>query len=518
MSSFSQDTALGIQCLHQVRFMFENRLVINIFSNWSNFLILVGVRFFLTPFLIHKLGDNEYGIWILIISLVGYMELLKLGTATGIIKYISQFIQIKDHRRTNEIFNTGFILFLSLAFVILLSVLILAFYLPTLFNFDQNYLYKIIFIIVGIDLAFEVIFLPFSAALRGQQKFFEINIIVTSIFLIRTLSVVLFLMAGYKLLALALIQICTSVLRGIVLSFYLFKTSPKLRLDFTLINKNSFKLIFHYTLYNFLVNISAKVNLTGSILIIGHFLSASAVTFYSIANILTRYLHTFIIEMQRVLIPRFSELEAQDNTEKIRDNFHAFTRLTLIIATPITFIFICYGNSFLTLWVGSKYADLSSKILAILAVGKFFYISQLTIETTLKGIGKHKHLSYLKILESIAVLTLSILLVKKYNLIGVAYGNTIPNILFNLIVIPIYACNLLKIPLLRYYFDYFIKNTLAICLLLLIYYNIEYPIDSYLDFGLLSLLIIIAFFALSFVLVLNLKERQLVYPLFRIKR
>ena len=498
--------------------MFKNSILINIFSNWANLLILISVRFLLTPFFIHKLGDGEYGIWILISSVVGYMELLNLGMNTAIIRYISKFIEMKNYKKANEIFNTALFMFLSLAILVVIVVLILANYLPYFFDLHGNDFYIIIFIIVGINLAFEFIFYTFSAILAGQHKFVEINAVGITILLINTLLVVSFLMAGYKLLAIALIQICTNFARGILLSIYSLKTTPELRIDLRSIKKGSFETIFSYTFYNLLMNVSAKINLTASFIIIGHFLSAGAVTFFAIANNLIKYLHVLIIQMQRVLIPYFSQLEARENDEQIRENFLALTRYVLIIAIPIIYVFIFYGNSFITLWVGSKYADLAGKVLTILAIGKLFHITQLATETTLKGISKHKNLSFIKILESISVLILGILLVNKYKLIGMAYANSIPMVFFNLIVIPIYACKLLKISILKYYVKYILKNILAIIPLFFVFYFINFHINSYADFGLLSLAIAVVFFTLSFVLILDVKDRKLIYPLFKNNR
>ncbi len=498
--------------------MLKNRLLINIFSNWANLLILIIVRFFLTPFFIHKLGDVEYGIWVLILSVVGYMQLLNLGINTAIVRYFSKFVESKDYQKANEIFNTALCMFLVLAVLIVMSILILAVYMPYFYDFSGNLFYKIIFIVVGINLAFEFVFYAFSAVLSAKQKFLEMNIVETSSFLIGTGFIVIALIMGYKLLAIAIIQICTNLVRGTILSFYSMKITPEIKFHFSAVKRDTFKKIFSYTLYNLLMKVSARINLTGSILIIGYFLSTGAVTFYAIATNLINYLHSLIMQMQRVLIPRFSQLEAQNENKQIQEHFLALTRYTLIIAIPIIFIFVYYGDAFIELWIGNKYAALSGKILAILAIGKIFQISQLSTETALKGISKHKNLSFIRIAESAAVIVLSLVLVKKYELIGVAYATTIPMIFFNLLIIPVYTCNLLKISLVRYYVKYIFKNVLAILPLVFIYYYLDYPINSYSVLGLSVVCITILFFVLSFILILDFKERKLIYSIFGMSR
>jgi O-antigen/teichoic acid export membrane protein len=496
----------------------SKRIFLNIFSNWANLLILIGVKFFLTPFFIHKLGDEEYGVWILILSFIGYMEVLNLGLNTAIVRYLSKYFAVKDYKRMNEIFNTSFFLFSMIAVLIVILVFVLAFFVSDLFDFGGKMIYKIIFIIVGINFAFQFIGYALTAVLSAKQKYLEINIFGTSSFLISTVLIVIALMMGYKLFAVALIQIFSNFVRGTLVSLYSLKISPELKLNFKDIKRDAFKNLFSYNFYNLLINISTKINLSASIIIIGKFLSAEAITFYSIPNSLISYLHTLIMQMQMVLVPRFSSLEAQNKNEQIQKNLLILVRYTLILAIPIVYVFIFYGDSFIRLWLSDKYADLSGKILIILAIGKIFHISQLPTETALKGIGKLKSLSFLRITESVSALILSIILVRKYELIGIAYANAIPMVFFNLLIVPVYTCSLLKISIAKYYLKYIFKNVLAILPLFLIFQFIKFPINSYPLFGLSVLSIVVVFFILAFILILDLEEKKIIYSLLRMEK
>jgi O-antigen/teichoic acid export membrane protein len=500
--------------------MVKNKIIINIFSNWANFIILIIVGFFLTPFLIHNLGDKEYGIWILIMSIMGYMQLFKFGINTGLVAYISKFIETKDYDNANKIFNTGLISFLLLGLFAFFLCLLLAKYIPTFYNFENYVFIKLIFIIVAMSLAFEFSFLPFTAALSAKQMFLEINIISTTIFLLRTILIIVTLMVGYKLMALALIQFFSNIFQGILYIFLLTNKISYLRINPHFINKDSFKLVFNYTFFNFLMNISARVSLTGGILLVGILQSAYLVTFYSIANSLILYLHHLILNMQKVLIPKFSQLKAKNNDKKIIDNLYILTKYSNIIAIPIIFVYLFLGDTFIGLWVGEKYAILSGQILSVLAVGKLFNISQMAIETTLKGINKHRIYSIIRISEALTILVLGVLFIEKYSLIGMAYATAIPMIAYNLIINPIYACCLLKISIIKYYMNYILKNILAIIPLFLIisFFNYTVNINTLSQFIFISLTIAILFFAISFILILNLKDRQIIFDYLQLKR
>jgi len=43
----------------------------NLFINWSGHVVSLVVMFFLSPFVVHRLGDVNYGVWTLMTSLTG---------------------------------------------------------------------------------------------------------------------------------------------------------------------------------------------------------------------------------------------------------------------------------------------------------------------------------------------------------------------------------------------------------------------------------------------------------------
>ena len=48
----------------------------NILSSVSGYAVTVLVALFLSPFVVHSLGDESYGLWVLVVSLTGYYGLL----------------------------------------------------------------------------------------------------------------------------------------------------------------------------------------------------------------------------------------------------------------------------------------------------------------------------------------------------------------------------------------------------------------------------------------------------------
>ena len=53
----------------------------NVVFNWLGTLANMAVGFFFAPFILHRLGDAAYGVWVLAISVVGYLEPVRPGHA-----------------------------------------------------------------------------------------------------------------------------------------------------------------------------------------------------------------------------------------------------------------------------------------------------------------------------------------------------------------------------------------------------------------------------------------------------
>ncbi|NNG16775.1 MAG: oligosaccharide flippase family protein, partial [Gemmatimonadales bacterium] len=98
----------------------------NVFSNWSAFFFTAVVAFFLSPFVVRSLGDNAYGAWVLLSSLVGYMGLLDLGVRGAVTRYIAKFHAENNHQQSSRLATSAFIIFCIAGLLAILLAVLLA--------------------------------------------------------------------------------------------------------------------------------------------------------------------------------------------------------------------------------------------------------------------------------------------------------------------------------------------------------------------------------------------------------
>jgi len=62
----------------------------NIGSTWAVTVVGIAATYVLTPFVIHTLGTEGYGIWTLIASITGFISLLAMGVPMACVRYLAQ--------------------------------------------------------------------------------------------------------------------------------------------------------------------------------------------------------------------------------------------------------------------------------------------------------------------------------------------------------------------------------------------------------------------------------------------
>lgn len=102
------------------------RWIINITTSYLRFVVAIVVVFFLTPFIVSKIGIDQFGLWSLIFSVVALFGLMDLGFATAANKYMGEFAGSGDHTGRNQVLATLLAVYIGLGLACLLLVAVIA--------------------------------------------------------------------------------------------------------------------------------------------------------------------------------------------------------------------------------------------------------------------------------------------------------------------------------------------------------------------------------------------------------
>ncbi len=482
----------------------------NILSNWGAFALGTIVQFMMMPFLIRHLGDTQYGIWVLIMSFTGFLGLFDFGVSGSVVKYVAEFKAKGDNEELNRICSSAFYVYVAAGCAVFLIAIVLALYFVHYFKIPAEELTSARWVtaIIGLQIGLSLPFGFFTGFMRGMQRYDHVAGISLAILFVRTVVIVVLVLMGYRLVAIAVTHVFSTLAAGAIRAAYVFSGNQRLRLKATLISRDALARVGRYSILLFVYHLATQFIFSIGNLVIGYYLAAAFVTIYAIPLRLVDELRVVIMSTG-VFQPAVSHLNAQGREVTVKRVLVDGTKYSMMVVLPIAAAYVVIGDIFMGLWVGSRYAAAGYHILIILTIAVTANVTQYASTQTLQGIAKHGSLAYIAVAEAAANLAISVFLVKRYGITGVAIGMLIPMVCANLVFIPWYACRQLKLSLARF----FAKGVLlplapaTVFGLLLYVGSLIVKIDSWIEFIVVLAVSLICYSCCSWKICLSRQER-----------
>jgi len=405
----------------------KHKILQNIGTSWfalgTN--VLIGV--FLSPFILHRLGDAAFGIWILIFSVTGYYGLFDLGIRSSVVRFVSKFSATNDAENLARVINTSLFAYSAIGVLTMLLTVAGAFCVDSLFKIPSEFHSTVrwLFLIVGASVAIGFPLGVFGGALEGLQRFYLVNWTNIVSTLLRATAIVFALRRGHGLVVLALITtllpLITSLIRaGIAL------TILRTPLGFRYVHWSTARLMANHSGLTFMIVVSSQLRFQTDEIIIGTFLSPSAITFFSIGARIVDYANNTIHCISQLFVPMSSQSEARGDASHLRKILIAGNRACAFVIFPIAATLIILGKSIIEVWVGAKYIQQSYPVLLVLVIPFTLMLAQGASSRMLLGTSQHKTLGVVTLVEGVANVILSVLLIRPYGIFGDAIGTAIP--------------------------------------------------------------------------------------------
>src|SRR3954468_2692161 len=92
-----------------------------------------------TPIIVGALGTEQFGIWALIGSILGFIGLLDFGIGPSLIRFAAEQRGRNARGETSELTSTAFAIYLVLAVLSMLLAVLLAYLLPLVVDISHEY-------------------------------------------------------------------------------------------------------------------------------------------------------------------------------------------------------------------------------------------------------------------------------------------------------------------------------------------------------------------------------------------
>ncbi len=409
------------------------------------------IAFMLSPFLVHTLGDTNYGIWSIISAFAGYMTLLDLGVSSAIAKYVSKYKALKDYKSLNVVISSAIVIMLLLGVLLIVLSPILANLVVNGFKFDPEMQHTVhaLVIIAAIDVAIFVGSGVFFGAFYGFQRNEITTAVTLFVQLFKAIAFYFALTNGYGLLSMGILSLISHVLATFLLIFIMRRVEPQVELTTKNADKSTMVSIFNYSKFTFLTMLGLQLIYYSDAFVIGYFLSAAAITIYTIPWSLNEYSNKLIQAVAQTFVPVFSEQEATQN-KNLYKTYISGTKAVILLSNLLCIGVLALGDEFIAIWMGPRYAVECSTLLTIMFTTQLIKSPQLISYSILLGTANHQKFATYNMAFSIANLILSIILVQKFGLVGVAAATATTQILFYVVVTPILTSRVINYSLLDY--------------------------------------------------------------------
>lgn len=440
------------------------RAAINVAANWGSFLVSAVIGFFLSPFVVHTLGNEAYGVWVLLGSVVGYLGMLDLGVRGAVTRYVANHHAAGRHDEASRILSASLFLFgLSGLAAILLAggfaaVGLQAFELPG----ELAGIARHVLVIGGVNLAVSLVSGVFGGTVAGVHRFDVVNAVNVTGTVLRAIAIVVGLSAGGGLVTLALIQLATSVASGLALAVAARRIYPELRLGLRRWRREHLRTLVSFGAFSSILQIASLVMYHTDTVLIGALLPVSAVTFFAIAVNLIDYARQLVSGISQTMTPLVGALEGAERIHQVQEAMLTGARLATLVLLPVLVTFAIRGGTFIGLWMGPEYAGPSGLVLLVLAFTRWPSAGYQVCTSTLMGLNRHRGLVPATLIEALANVALSFALIGPFGITGAALGTLGPRWIVSLLYGPWYVKQTTGLSPRRYYADVLARPAIAL--------------------------------------------------------
>lgn len=402
--------------------------------------IICGVL--LLPFTIRHLGTDAYGLWMFAASLTYYLQLLDLGYGTGVVRHVSDADASGDMETVNRVLSTFLVVFAGLGVVALIGIAVLVTWVVPQFprlSGDQIRQAQIVLAILGVRVAVGLPMTVFGAATTARQRFALNNSVAIAVALANAVVTYLVLSAGYGLIPLVAATTTVGLLSYLAYARTAKVALPELRLRFGYFSRPLVKQVTSFSLYLFVIGVAAQIWFSLDAQVIGAALGTSAVAIYAVAFRLADYQRQLCSQFNGLLFPVIVRLNATERPEGLRDMLVHSTRIALSLVTITTIGVIGFGEPLIDRWMGPGF-EAAVVPLYILALAGLAIVGLGPVGVLLLATGQHRLVAFAAVGEALTNLALSLLLVGRFGMVGVAIGTALPVFLVHLCILTPLAC------------------------------------------------------------------------------
>lgn len=452
--------------------------------NYVNIFLRIGIGLFLSPFILSKLGESEYGLYTIAGTIVGYIALMDFGLTASTGRFLAEYQAKKDTQGEAHFLGNITAIFSIIAFGIMSSGIVVFFFLDKLFpNFTESELniYKVLYLLALANTACCFPLNAMGGILTSRSKFFIPGLARTILSLLNVAGTFLCLTMGYKSIALLSVNVVTGVSGLVFNAIYAFGYL-KVRMTWNGWDWALCRRVYAFSSWVFVSYLSGVLNWGSGNFILGMTCTPADIAVFSFGMALFSYYFTFSSAIPGLFTARIVHMVT--NKASKREITLLMSQVSRVLACILFLLFsgiILFGREFLELWVGDTLQERTIEswyVAVILCSGATIPLIQNVGNQVLQAMDLVKENARVQILIAATCVVLGYLGSQRFGVIAVASATACSYVIGQVLYLNWVYKSKAEIHLALYFKEVFSKLPQAILFPLLAYFLLNHFIDE----------------------------------------
>ncbi|MGZ9098236.1 MAG: oligosaccharide flippase family protein [Brevundimonas sp.] len=328
----------------------------------------IAVALLFTPFLVSSFGPAGYGLLSIVIAFMAYLNMLDFGLNDSLLRF---FVGHRsDKQATSRFLGRMLGLYILIGALILLGGQGLAAVFSVIFaatmSAEEIALLQSMIQVMSVGAAVLIALNPVSALNYAHERFVFMRSLEMLVSWGTTGVIVLFLLQGYGLMAVAMITAGGKVAQALMSATYAAAVL-KIRLRIHRPDWAELRRVFVYAAPIFVSILAGQAFWKLDNILVGAILGAAPVAVYAIGVTFNKYFMTFSTAISRIVTPDvIRQIDAGADADTLTDLMIRISRIQAMAILLILGGLIVFGQRFLTLWLGPEFAVSYFVMIAVL--------------------------------------------------------------------------------------------------------------------------------------------------------
>lgn len=350
--------------------MKNKKLLITFMASTMAFVLNTVINFFLTPYIVGKIGSEAYGFISLANNFTNYIQLLTIALNSMAGRFITIEIERGNIKGANQYFNSVLVSNLLVVAITFIPVTILILKLNNIVNITPGLVYDVKLLFAFIFAAFFVnlIGATFSTSTFVANRLDINSYISAGSYLVRLIAmIVLFALISPRVWIVGNANLLAAIFIFVLNFIFTKKLLPQINLRTKYFNIKKLLTIIKSGIWNTITKVGMLIADGLDLLITNLYIDAAMMGTLSIAKSIPGVITSFVGTLSSLFVPSLTINYAHDNKDEILSNINKSINISSAIANIAYTALIVCGFQFFMLWVPSQDARLL-QILSILTV------------------------------------------------------------------------------------------------------------------------------------------------------